>query len=57
VFNRWGQIVFQTSVIGEGWDGTLKGVQQPTETYSWVLECVDNNGNLIKQGGTSILVR
>jgi gliding motility-associated-like protein len=57
VFNRWGQMVFQTSVIGEGWDGTIKGIPQATETYSWMLECVDNNGNLIKQGGTSILVR
>jgi gliding motility-associated-like protein len=57
VFNRWGQMVFQTSVIGEGWDGTIKGIPQATETYSWMLECVNNNGKLIKQSGTTILVR
>jgi gliding motility-associated-like protein len=57
VFNRWGQMVFQTSVIGEGWDGTIKGIPQATETYSWMLECIDNNGKLIKQSGTTILVR
>ena len=57
VFNRWGQMVFQTSVIGQGWDGAIKGIPQATETYSWMLECVDNNGKLIKQSGTTILVR
>ena len=57
VFNRWGQMVFQTSIIGEGWNGEIKGIPQPTETYSWTLECVDNNRKLIKQSGTTILVR
>ncbi|RYZ31537.1 MAG: hypothetical protein EOP49_38835, partial [Sphingobacteriales bacterium] len=25
VYNRWGQLVYETSVIGEGWDGMFKG--------------------------------
>jgi len=57
VFNRWGQMIFQTNIIGKGWDGMLKGVPQPSETYSWMLEYVDNNGKLTRQSGTSILVR
>jgi gliding motility-associated-like protein len=57
VFNRWGQEVFQTNVIGRGWDGTIKGVPQPTETYTWILECTDNNGKIIKQSGRSLLLR
>ncbi|MHA4846117.1 T9SS type B sorting domain-containing protein, partial [Flavitalea antarctica] len=57
VFNRWGQLVFQTTVIGEGWDGVFKGVRQPMETYSWILECVDNNGKTIKASGKTILIR
>ena len=57
VFNRWGQLVFQTNTIGSGWDGTLKGIQQPTETYTWTLECVDMDGNIIRQSGRSILIR
>ena len=57
VFNRWGQMIFQTNIIGKGWDGMLKGMPQPSETYSWMLEYVDNNGKLTRQSGTSILVR
>jgi gliding motility-associated-like protein len=57
VFNRWGQLVFQTSQMGEGWDGTLKGKEQPSESYRWILECVDANGNTIKLSGTSLLIK
>ena len=57
IYNRWGQIVFQTTVAGDGWDGTFKGVRQPMETYSWILECVDDNGNVVKKSGKTILIR
>lgn len=57
VYNRWGQEVFRTSEMGKGWDGTINGVPQPTETYTWLLQCTDNNGNIIKQSGRSLLIR
>ncbi|MBB1287269.1 gliding motility-associated C-terminal domain-containing protein, partial [Flavisolibacter sp. BT320] len=57
VYNRWGQLVFETNEIGRGWDGTIKGVAQPTETYSWILQCTDNSGNVIKKSGRSLLIR
>ncbi|MBD0277235.1 MAG: gliding motility-associated C-terminal domain-containing protein [Flavisolibacter sp.] len=57
VFNRWGQLVFQTNTIGKGWDGTFNGIQQPTEIYTWILECIDNNGKTIRQSGRSLLLR
>lgn len=57
VYNRWGQLIFQTNVIGKGWDGTIKGVPQPTEAYTWILECSDSNGKKLKQSGRSLLLR
>ncbi|HYO21478.1 MAG TPA: gliding motility-associated C-terminal domain-containing protein [Flavisolibacter sp.] len=57
VYNRWGQEVFQTKEPGKGWDGTVKGVPQPTDTFSWVVECVGKNGETIKQAGRSLLIR
>ncbi|MEP6615207.1 MAG: T9SS type B sorting domain-containing protein, partial [Ginsengibacter sp.] len=57
VFNRWGQLVFQTQKTGEGWDGKYKGSVQPTETYTWVFEGTDINGNIIKSNGQTILIR
>ena len=26
VFNRWGELIFETSQSSEGWDGTYKGL-------------------------------
>ncbi|MDQ3683688.1 MAG: gliding motility-associated C-terminal domain-containing protein, partial [Bacteroidota bacterium] len=57
VYNRWGQLVFQTNAIGKGWDGNLKGIQQPVETYTWILACIDIEGKVIKQSGRSVLIR
>ncbi|HTF29921.1 MAG TPA: T9SS type B sorting domain-containing protein, partial [Flavitalea sp.] len=57
IYNRWGQLIFQTNVNGEGWDGTFKGVRQPMETYNWILECIDDNGENIKKSGKTILIR
>ena len=39
IFNRWGQIVFQTNDISIGWDGrNQKGVMQEMDGYSYLLE-------------------
>ncbi len=37
IYNRWGEVVFKTSDISEGWDGTYKDLKCPVGTYSWVL--------------------
>lgn len=57
VYNRWGQQVFATATAGKGWDGTKDGIPQPPETYSWILECVGKNGEVVKQSGRSLLIR
>jgi gliding motility-associated-like protein len=57
VYNRWGQAVYQTNIIGLGWDGKIKGISQPADTYTWILECRDFDGKLIKQNGRSLLIR
>jgi gliding motility-associated-like protein len=57
VFNRWGQMVFQTNKIDEGWTGDLKGQPQPSETYSWMLEYINHEGKTVRESGTTILVR
>jgi gliding motility-associated-like protein len=57
VYNRWGQLVFETKEIGKGWDGTIKGDKQPTGTYTWMLEVVDLEGVIHKKTGASVLIR
>ncbi len=36
IYNRWGVKVFETTDIRKGWDGTLKGIPQPSGSYVWI---------------------
>jgi gliding motility-associated-like protein len=37
IYNRWGQMVFQTTDKAKGWDGTFNGQPCPVEAYGYVL--------------------
>ncbi|MCB9197326.1 MAG: gliding motility-associated C-terminal domain-containing protein [Flavobacteriales bacterium] len=38
VFNRWGQLIFETSDVNYGWDGTYMGDPCAIDTYIWKIE-------------------
>lgn len=38
VFNRWGELIYETSDLKSGWDGIYKGVPQNMETYIYQAE-------------------
>lgn len=38
IYNRWGQLLFESHDINVGWDGTYQGVPQNMETYVWQVE-------------------
>lgn len=38
IFNRWGEEVFRTESLHEGWDGTYKGVPQTPQTFVYKAE-------------------
>ena len=57
VFNRYGELVFSTNKIGEGWNGIYKGSLQPQGVYVWLFEGVDSKGSSIKEKGNSLLLR
>ncbi|MGN6195339.1 MAG: PKD domain-containing protein [Ginsengibacter sp.] len=57
VYNRWGQLVFTTNKIGDGWNGKSRGFEQPSDTYVWILKAKDYLGQLIIKKGTVILIR
>jgi gliding motility-associated-like protein len=38
IFNRWGELIFETIDATEGWDGTYKGKPVPEETYIWKID-------------------
>lgn len=57
VFNRWGQLVFQTSRMGEGWDGRIKGQIQDTNNYVFMVQGTDYTGKVIFKKGSIMLIR
>lgn len=37
IFNRWGELIFESKDIEDNWDGKHNGYKVPTGTYIWVL--------------------
>lgn len=50
IYNRWGQLVFESNDINHGWDGTYKGKPQAMDTYSYTIKIItaDDKEEFIK---------
>jgi len=57
IYNRWGQLMFETKTLGQGWDGKFNGIPQVMDVYTWVVEATGLDGRYYKQSGNSILMR
>jgi gliding motility-associated-like protein len=57
VYNRYGELIFETNDMTKGWDGTYKGMKQNPDNYVWTLKGVDRYGTLKVLSGNVVLVR
>jgi len=57
IFNRWGELVFESRDPNIGWDGTYKGEPQEMEVYDWLLNAAFKNGREIFRKGNVTLLR
>ncbi len=58
IFNRWGQLVFQSKNWQDSWDGKLKGITQAPGVYVWFLRYTHaDTGKQVFQKGTTTLIR
>ena len=57
IYNRWGQIVFSSSDISKGWDGTINKIQQSIGAYVWVIEYTSKTEKHYTIKGTVTLIR
>ncbi|MGB3008303.1 MAG: T9SS type B sorting domain-containing protein, partial [Chitinophagaceae bacterium] len=57
IFNRWGQLVFDTKNELPGWDGKINGQLQSTQVVVWMAEGIGIDNNLYRRKGTCTLVR
>jgi gliding motility-associated-like protein len=58
VFNRYGQLIFETKDWTRKWDGTINGKPQDIGTYVWMLQYTDKDtGKKYALKGTTVLIR
>jgi gliding motility-associated-like protein len=58
VFNRYGQVVFETTDWNQRWDGTLNGKAQAAGIFVWTLSYKESDtGKKVTLKGSSALVR
>ncbi len=58
IYNRLGQLMFNTNNPLDGWDGYFKGNRAETGTFVWTLSYTDPwTGKDVNTKGTSILIR
>lgn len=57
IYNRWGEIVFETNSVHKRWDGTFKNQVLKTDIFVYYLEMRGLSGNLITQKGKLMLIR
>lgn len=59
IYNRWGQLIFETTDPYIGWNGKTynTGVKCPSGIYNWALMFDDNGSTRITNTGSVMLVR
>jgi gliding motility-associated-like protein len=57
VYNNWGQEIFSTNNLNEGWDGTYKGVDQQIGVYIWTISATTTDGKEYIKTGDVTLIR
>ncbi|MEO6539815.1 MAG: T9SS type B sorting domain-containing protein, partial [Ferruginibacter sp.] len=57
VYNRVGQLIYQTKDQGQGWDGRFKGQQQSSDNYIYQVNFRNMEGKLFEYRGNIILLR
>jgi gliding motility-associated-like protein len=57
IYNRWGNLVYGSSNIDDGWDGSFHGTPQPYDVYVYEIEAVTNTGTVFHKQGNVTLIR
>lgn len=58
IYNRWGELIFESIDINKGWDGTYRGVYSKEGIYTWKIEVKQkNNDDKLIQLGHVLLMR
>ncbi len=56
IFNRWGEIVFESNSLAQGWNGYFKEKMLSPDVYIYYMEAVCSNGQTIRKQGNITLI-
>ena len=51
IFNRWGELLYNTKSMSDYWDGTFKNVTVQIDTYIWKIKYVDYQKHYVNLTG------
>jgi len=57
IYNKWGELLFRTSDIEMGWDGTYQGNAVPEDYYRYIISFKDGGGKPFLEEGRLYMVR
>ena len=57
IYNRWGEMVYNSSSFQNGWDGIYKNNQAPMDLYTFIVKGVKIDGIEFSQSGSFVLIR
>lgn len=57
IYDRWSKLIYESTDVTKGWDGTINGTLAPEGTYVYHLEIVGNAGDKKQKNGTVTIVR
>ena len=57
VYNRWGNKVFESNSLAEGWDGTFRGQEQSSAVFVYFIKATFVNGKSIEEKGNVSIVK
>lgn len=57
IYNRWGEMIFETSDLNTGWDGTFNGKPQNIESYAYHVKAYTLGGHILTKKGYITLIR
>ena len=58
VYNRWGEVIWETADMFDTWDGTVKGMDDvQAGTYTWLVICKDFTGDEHTKSGVVSIIK
>ena len=57
IYNRWGELLFESNDILIGWDGYYKGDLSQQDVYVWKVKATTSQGTVINDAGDVTLIR